>query len=42
MNSLSPSIALYLDQQWAVKEIILHKDMNYLAALFMVNPSKLF
>ena len=42
MNSLSPSIALYLDQQWAVKEISLQQDMNYLAALFMENPSKLF
>ena len=42
MNSLSPSIARYLDQQWAVKEISLQQDMNYLAALFMENPSKLF
>ena len=42
MNSISPRIALYLDQQWPVKEISLHQDMNFIAALFMKNPSKLF
>ena len=42
MNSLSPRIALHPDQQWAVKEISLHQDINYLAALFMENPSRLF